>query len=71
MSLARSKNGPKKMDSTTKEALAQVADGGAVTVGVSAFFGLLPDLAAVLSIIWLTIRIYESKTVQKFLKRNQ
>lgn len=36
---------------------------------VATIVGWLPALAALLSIIWTTIRIYETKTVQKLLTR--
>ena len=44
----------------------------AIDVGAAAVAGLswaqvLPNLAAVLSIVWFLIRIYETKTVQKWL----
>jgi hypothetical protein len=42
----------------------------ATTAGAS-LFGMLPELAALigscLSIIWFTIRIYETDTIKKFL----
>lgn len=32
---------------------------------------LLPPFAALLSIVWVTIRIYETDTVQRWLKRGK
>jgi len=39
-------------------------DVGAVTLSVMAFFNILPSIAALLSVIWLVLRILESRTVQ-------
>ena len=44
----------------------------ATTAGAS-LFGMLPEIAAligsIMSIIWFSIRIYETDTVQKLLKK--
>lgn len=53
------------MDSTSKH----VIDGGAVTVAVASFFDWMPKIAAVLSVIWLAIRIYETPTIQKIMEK--
>jgi flagellar biogenesis protein FliO len=47
----------------------------AVDVGAAAVAGLswaqiLPNISAVLAIIWFLIRIYETRTVQKMIGRN-
>lgn len=44
-----------------------IADGAGGIVAFGALFDLLPDVAALLSVIWFAIRIYESKTVQRLL----
>lgn len=49
------------MQEEAKQAIDTLAVGG----GVATFIGWLPDVAAVLTIIWLAIRIWESETVQK------
>ncbi len=36
------------------------ADGGAVALAVASFLSYLPNVAAVLSVVWLTLRIYET-----------
>lgn len=46
----------------------------AIDVGAAAVAGLswaqvLPNLAAILSIVWFSIRIYETRTVQRLLRR--
>lgn len=48
----------------------------AVDVGAAAVAGLswaqiLPNISAVLAIIWFAIRIYETRTVQKLLRRGE
>ena len=45
------------------------ADTGAVAMGLAAFFGVLPDVAALLSVIWLALRIWETDTVQSLIKK--
>jgi len=44
-----------------------VADGLAVTTLLASLVNLLPAIAAMLTIIWTMIRIYETKTVQALL----
>jgi hypothetical protein len=45
-----------------------VLDFAALAVTIGTFFKFLPTLAAILSIIWTLIRIYESKTFQNMIK---
>lgn len=49
------------------DAAKYVADGAAASVAAATVIGWLPAIAAVLTIIWTLIRIYESDTVQKLL----
>jgi len=44
-------------------------DASAVAVAGLSWAQLLPNLAALFSIVWLAIRIYETRTVQKWLKK--
>lgn len=53
------------MNSTAKHA----ADGLAVFTTVATLAQWLPAVAALFTIIWTAIRIYETKTVQKFVSR--
>jgi hypothetical protein len=50
-----------------------MTDGAAVVVGVSGFMAWFPPLVAliggVLTIIWLSLRIYETDTVKAIIKR--
>lgn len=48
---------------------AHIIDGGAVTLTVASFAQVVPNVAAVLSVMWFAIRILETATVQHFLKR--
>lgn len=47
----------------------QVADAGSVALILGSFVELLPSIAALLSVVWMLIRIYETETVQKICAR--
>jgi len=51
------------------ETAKHVIDGAAASITVATVFGWLPTVAAVLTIIWTAIRIWETETVQKLLRR--
>lgn len=53
------------MDEHTKH----LVDTASVATVVGTLAGLLPAIAALFTIVWTSIRIYESKTVQDFLRR--
>lgn len=42
-------------------------DAGSIGVAIAALFQALPHIAALASLIWLSIRIYETDTFQSFL----
>lgn len=44
-----------------------LVDAGAITITVASFANVIPNIAAVLSVMWVLIRIAETKTVQKLL----
>ncbi len=48
----------------------QVIDYAAAGVAVGAVIKVLPAIASVFTIVWLTIRIWETETVKKWTKRN-
>lgn len=54
------------MDETTK----QVVDAASIATMIGTLGSILPPLAALFTIIWTGIRIYETKTVQKILGRD-
>ena len=54
------------MQEETKTIVDVLAIGG--TVGTVA--GILPPLAALITIIWTCLRIWETATVQKFFKKD-
>lgn len=46
-----------------------IIDGTSIGVWLGASFNLLPSIATLLTVIWFSIRIWETDTVQKLLKR--
>lgn len=55
------------MDDTTKNLM----DTASVATVVGTFAGLLPAIAALFTIVWTALRIYESKTVQGYLEKKR
>jgi hypothetical protein len=53
----------------TPEGVKHVADALSVTTMLGTLFQMLPNIAALLTIVWTTLRIYESETVQVWLGR--
>jgi hypothetical protein len=49
----------------------QVVDGLSMATVVGALVDLLPAIAAIFTIVWTGIRIYETKTVQKWLGKDK
>lgn len=49
-----------------QQTIDHIGDASAVTVGVSTFLGLLPAIAALFTIIWLGVRIWEAITGETF-----
>ena len=49
----------------------QVVDGLSMATVVGELVDLLPAIAAVFTIVWTGIRIYETKTVQKWLGKDK
>lgn len=56
------------------EQLKQVGDTTAIGAAMASFFELLPavlsNISALFALVYLLIRIYETKTVQKWLRKN-
>jgi glycerol-3-phosphate acyltransferase PlsY len=53
------------------EGLKQVADTVSVATGVGALAGVLPALSALVTIVWMSIRIWETDTVQRLCGRGK
>ena len=51
------------------EGMKQVIDLVSVTTIFGTLMGALPSIAAVFSIVWSILRIYETKTVQSFISK--
>ena len=51
------------------EQLKQVADTASIGTVVATIIGWLPEATAVLSFLWMCIRIYETRTVQGIIAR--
>ena len=46
-----------------------VIDGASIATVLGTLANILPAMAALWTIVWTTIRIYETKTVQSWLKK--
>lgn len=53
------------------EATKHVIDGASVVTVLGTMAQVLPPLAALFTIVWTLIRIYETKTVQKLLGKHK
>lgn len=53
------------------EAAKNVLDAVSVVTVIGTLAQVLPAIAAAFTIVWTVIRIYETKTVQSFLKRGK
>ena len=53
-----------------QEELKQSLDIVAVSATASTLLGWLPPMAALATLVWTGIRIYETETIQKLLKRD-
>jgi len=54
------------MDENTKH----LVDSASIATVVGTLAGILPAIAAIFTIVWTTIRIYESDTVQKLINKH-
>tara|TARA_R100000234_G_scaffold39286_1_gene23310 strand:+ start:1613 stop:1795 length:183 start_codon:yes stop_codon:yes gene_type:complete len=51
------------------ENVKQVVDAASMVTVIGTLVDVLPAIAAIFTIIWTTIRIFETNTVKNFLKR--
>jgi hypothetical protein len=54
-----------------QESTKHVLDGASVVTAVGTVMQILPSIAAVFTIVWTAIRIYETKTIQKLLGKTK
>jgi len=52
-----------------EEALTKVVDFTSIGVLLGSLVNILPAVAAIFTIVWTCIRIYETKTIQKWLNK--
>ena len=65
-----SERGTAEMTDNTEQ-LKLVVDAASIGTVVGALVGLLPSIAAVFTILWTVIRIYETETVQSILRKRR
>ena len=53
------------------ETLKHILDGASIITVIGTLVEFLPAVSALLSIVWVAIRIYETDTVQKLLNRKK
>jgi len=53
------------------EAIKHIIDGASVITVLGTLVNILPSVAAIFTIVWTAIRIYETKTVQGWFKGNE
>jgi glycerol-3-phosphate acyltransferase PlsY len=53
------------------DATKHVIDGASIATAVGTLMQLLPAIAALFTIVWTLIRIYETKTIQKLLGKHK
>lgn len=54
-----------------QESTKHVIDGASIATAVGTLMQVLPSIAAVFTIVWTAIRIYETKTIQKLLGKTK
>ena len=60
---------PRQLDNTMQEEAKTVMDSLAVGGTVATLAGWLPSVASLFTIVWLALRIWESDTVQRIVRR--
>ena len=59
------------MDQHTQDAVKVIGDTLSIFTVVGTLINMLPSIAALFTIVWTALRIYESKTVQDYLVRRR
>jgi hypothetical protein len=57
------------MNEQNQETLKHVLDGASILTVIGTLVEFLPAVSAVLSIVWVAIRIYETETIKKLMNR--
>jgi hypothetical protein len=59
------------MDAQNQETLKQMLDGASILTVIGTLVEFLPAVSALLSIVWVAIRIYETDTVKRLMGRKE
>jgi hypothetical protein len=59
------------MTEQDQETIKHILDGASLITVIGTLVEFLPAVSALLSIVWLAIRIYETETVQKLVNRKK
>ena len=59
------------MNEQNQETLKHILDGASILTVIGTLVEFLPAVSAVLSIVWVAIRIYETDTVKKLTNRKK
>ena len=59
------------MNEQNQETLKHVLGGASILTVIGTLVEFLPAVSAVLSIVWVAIRIYETETVKKLMNRKK
>jgi hypothetical protein len=59
------------MNEQNQETLKHIIDGASILTVIGTLVEFLPAVSAVLSIVWVAIRIYETDTVKKLMNRKK
>jgi hypothetical protein len=59
------------MNEHNQETLKHIIDGASIITVIGTLVEFLPAVSAILSIVWVAIRIYETETVQKLVNRKK
>lgn len=59
------------MNEQNQETLKHILDGASLITVIGTLVEFLPAVSALLSIVWVAIRIYETETMKKLLNRKK
>ena len=59
------------MNQHDQETVKHMIDGASILTVIGTLVEFLPAVSAILSIVWVAIRIYETETVQKLVNRKK